>query len=379
MVQNGIDCILRDGHELRGARIGLITSPSGVSRRLRSTADILYERFRLCALYSPEHGIRGDVTAGGAVESFTDTKTGLPVYSLYGGENRPEPETLNGIDMLVMDVQDIGCRYYTYISTMRNAMEECAKANITFAVLDRINPIGGAEVEGNRLSERFRSFVGTAPIPQRHGMTLGELAGLFNAEYSIGCKLTVIKAEGWDRRRRFDETDLCWVNPSPNMPGIDAALLYPGTCLFEGTNLSEGRGTTKPFEMIGAPWLDGESLADKLNKEMLPGVIFRPVYFQPSASKHKDQSCKGMQIHVIDRDAVKPVAMGLRILEIMREQSGVNFEWLPPSRADSTYFIDLLAGTDELRKTGPTAAFIEKWEAEAEDFRALREKYLLYE
>jgi uncharacterized protein YbbC (DUF1343 family) len=375
MIECGVDRLDQEGKFLKGLRLGLVTSPSGVDRDLVPTLEVLRGRYRLTALYAPEHGARGDVEAGGAVASYKDPRTGLPVFSLYGGGNRPAPAALDGIDLLVMDVQDVGCRYYTYIATLRGCMEACAQAGKAFALLDRPNPIGGA-VEGNLPDNALLSFVCAAPIPQRHGLTMGELARLFNGEYGIGCALTVVPMGGWRRRLYWDQLGLCWVNPSPNMPGLDAALLYPGTCLLEGTNLSEGRGTTRPFEMFGAPWLSAEALADALNGERLPGLRFRPVYFRPAASKHQGELCQGAQAHITDRQALRPLAAGLRILEILRQQSGGHFAWTPPGEG-GRHFIDLLAGSPLLREEG--ARYPETCAAGAAAFKKLRPRYFLYE
>jgi uncharacterized protein YbbC (DUF1343 family) len=269
----------------------------------------------------------------------------------------------------------VGARFYTFISTMYNAMEECARAGKTFVVLDRFNPINGLAVEGNILDLRFRSFVGIAPIPQRHGMTMGELALFFNKECGINCDLKVIPLAGWKREQFGDETGYPWVNPSPNIPGLDAALLFAGTCIFEGTNISEGRGTTKPFEMIGAPWLDGEALAETLNAQKLPGFIFRSLYFKPWAHKFKDELCKGVQVHIIDRKLVSPVKMGLSLLEAIQAQDSGRFAWRPPVK--DRYFIDLLAGTDTLRK-GQGAEYRGACEEGAARFLSARRPYLLY-
>jgi uncharacterized protein YbbC (DUF1343 family) len=258
---------------------------------------------------------------------------------------------------------------------MFNAMEECAKAGTAFVVLDRCNPINGLDVEGNIPDIRFRSFVGIAPIPQRHGLTMGELAGFFNRECGINCDLKIIPVRGWKREQFGDELGIPWVNPSPNIPGVDAALVYPGTCIFEGTNVSEGRGTTRPFEMIGAPWLDAEALADTLNAQRLPGLIFRPVYYKPWTGKYKDELCKGVQIHVVDRRLISPVKAGLRMLEAIRDQNPAQFEWRPPTEDRS--FIDLLAGTDMLRK-GAAAEYYAACEKGGASFAEQRKPYLLY-
>jgi len=380
-VLNGIDRLLTEDFCLKGKRLGLITNHSGLTKTLVSTIDVLKERFDLVALFGPEHGIRGDIEAGGKVDTYTDKRTGLPVYSIYGNnldsgeDNRPAADTLLNIDILLLDIQDVGCRFYTYESTMYNSMEACAKAGKTFVVLDRINPINGADVEGNILDIKFRSFVGIGPVPNRHGMTLGELARWYNSECGIGCSLEVIPVSGWKREMYGDETNLQWVNPSPNIPNIGAALLYPGTCLFEGTCVSEGRGTTRPFELIGAPWLDADALAETLNARHLPGVIFRPAAFLPSFSKFAGEFCRGVQLHITDRNTIRPVTTAIALLEAIRDQGGEKFTWL--QSASKRYFIDRLAGTDILRKgsAGEYLALCEKGEKE---FTLKRRPYLIY-
>jgi uncharacterized protein YbbC (DUF1343 family) len=353
----------------------LITAPTGLTATLVSTIDILRRGFTLTALFSPEHGVRGNIDDGASVAAYTDTRTGLMVYSLYSGDSAAIAYHIDDIDALVIDIQDIGCRYYTFISTMLGAMSAAAAAGKLFVVLDRYNPINGVTVEGNIPASGYLSFIGCAAIPQRHGMTMGELARLFNAD--IGCDLRVVPVAGWRREQYGDETGIPWVNPSPAMPSIDTALLYPGTCLFEGTNVSEGRGTTRPFEMIGAPWLDAELLAETLNAQQIPGLIFRPAYFKPWASKHSGQYCHGVQTHVIDRASVAAVKTGVAMIEAVREQSGGQFEWRKPSSEHSRHFIDLLTACDTLRVHG-AAEYLAACEKDAASFQTLRTPYLLY-
>jgi uncharacterized protein YbbC (DUF1343 family) len=380
-VLNGIDRLLTEDFGLKGKRLGLISNHSGLTKSLVSTIDVLKERFDLVALFGPEHGIRGDIEAGGNVDTYTDKRTGLPVYSIYGnssneGENnRPAADTLEDIDVLLMDIQAVGCRFYTYESTMHNSMEACAKAGKTFVVLDRVNPINGANVEGNILDIKFRSFVGIGPVTNRHGMTMGELARFYNRERGIGCDLEVISISGWKREMYGDEAGFNWVNPSPNIPNIDAALLYPGTCFFEGTCVSEGRGTTRPFELIGAPWLDADTLAETMNAKNLPGLIFRPAAFLPSFSKFAGEFCRGVQLHITDRRKVRPVAAAINLLEAIRGQGGEKFSWL--QSANDRYFIDLLAGTDILRK-GSTGEYLDLCEKGEKEFVEKRQPYLIY-
>lgn len=378
-VKNGIDVIDKYSRLFEGKRLGLVTGPTGLNKNLESTIDILNERFDLKALYSPEHGVRGNFQAGVHVGTYIDDKTGITVFSLYGDSRKPTKEMLENIDVLVMDIQDIGSRYYTYLYTMSYCMQTCKENNKTFVYLDRMNPIGGTAVEGGILDTEFASFVGLHPITPRYGLTAGELAMFFNTECNIGCELEIVRIEGWERDMYFSDTDLIWVNPSPNMTSMDAAILYNGTCLFEGTNISEGRGTTKPFEMIGAPWLDPFRLAQRMNGMKLPGVIFRPVYFEPAFSKHKGEQCKGVQVHVTDYKAVRPVEAGIHLLYEIMDFDGSRMEWLPPYRGNGKYFIDLLTGgTDvRLRRFGADE-LMEKWDRESSLFRLQKQKYHLY-
>lgn len=387
--RSGLDVLLTDKLGLiKGRRVGLITNHTGVDGRLQSGVDRLanHRDVRLTALFGPEHGLRGDVQAGDEVASYTDERTGLPVYSLYGATKdtrKPTAEMLADVDILLCDLQDGGSRYFTYVYTMAYALEAAAEAGIAYAVLDRPNPIGGAAVEGNVLHPDFRSFVGAYALPMRHGMTMGEIATLLNANYDIGADLHVIPMDGWRRDAYFWETGLPWVSPSPNVPTPHTLVAYPGTCLFEGTNMSEGRGTTRPFEWIGAPWIDGHAWSEQLNGLSLAGVMFRPVHFTPTFSKHHGVPCQGVEVHVTDPRQFRPVATGLHLLATARDQNPDEFAWLPPYRPGGRQFIDLLAGTDALR-LGLDAGrdvddFLEAWEQDAEQWLPLRERSLLYE
>lgn len=378
-VKNGIDVIEKYSHVFEGKKLGLISAPTGVDKNLKSTIDILNEKFDLRALYSPEHGIRGNLQAGAAVDTYIDESTGITVYSLYGKNKKPSAEILKDIDVLIFDIQDIGSRYYTFIYTMSYCMESCAENDKTFVVLDRPNVIGGEAVEGNILNMNFKSFVGMKPITPRYGLTIGEMAMLMNKEFNINCRLEVVRLEGWRRDAYFDDTDLLWINPSPNIASVDAAVLYNGTCLFEGTNISEGRGTTKPFEMIGAPWLDAYKLADIMNNKNFFGVKFRPVYFEPAFSKHKGELCRGVQVHVIHKRAVRPVEIGIHLLYEIMDMDREKFQWLAPFKEGAHHFIDFLAGTDEVRlRKFEAAEFAEKWKKESNEFKKIKEKYHLY-
>ena len=377
----GIEVLLEQRLDLlRGKRVGLVTNATGLDSRFRSDVDrfATHPDFTLVALFGPEHGVRGDVQAGDKVASSRDAATGLPVHSLYGAHREPTPAMLAGIDVLVFDIQDVGARFYTYPYTLAGVMRAARRAGIPVIVADRPDPLGGVEVEGPVLDPALASFVGLYPIPIRHGMTIGELALLFNAEFGIGAEPHVVAMQGW---RRGDEPlrgVLPWVPPSPNMPTPDTALVYPGMGLLEGTNVSEGRGTTRPFETIGAPWVDARALAERLNAMALPGVRFRPTWFTPSFSKHAGRACGGVQLHVTDRAAFRPVRTGVAVLKALHDQHPQDFDFLPGKPP----FFDRLAGVPWLREAilrGDTLDAIEaRWQAPLADFLRLRQRHLLY-
>ena len=326
-VLNGIDALReRNFAPLAGKRVGLITNHTGLAADGVSTIDLLFQTdvCKLTALFSPEHGIRG--TADEKVNSSVDKATGLPVYSLYGETRRPTPEMLRGIDVLVFDIQDIGARFYTYITTMAYAMEAAAQADMPFYVLDRPNPIGGLKIEGPMLDADKTSFTGYMPMPVRHGMTAGELARYFNAENRIGAKLEVIAMKGWRRSHMFWDTGQVWVNPSPNMRSLTAAIMYPGVCLLERTNVSIGRGTDKPFETVGAPWIQPDRFAGLLREAGLPGVEFVPLYFTPDSSTHKNVRCGGVNLVITDPGKLNSVSLGLTLISVLRKLYPVKFE-----------------------------------------------------
>ncbi len=380
-VRPGIEVLLADSaHLVRGRALGLITNHTGVTRDRATTIDVLaaWPETRLVALFSPEHGIRGREEAGVAVSSGVDATTGLPVHSLYGETRKPTPEMLRDVDVLAFDIQDVGTRYFTYVSTMALAMEAAAEADIPFVVLDRPNPLGGALVHGGVLDTAYASFVGLYPVPARHGLTVGELARLFNDRFGIGARLHVVPTSGWRRDAWFDETGLPWIAPSPNMPSLASATHYPGVCLFEGTNLSVGRGTETPFQVIGAPWLDGSDLAARLNARGLAGVRFEPVTFTPTApgdGKFDGQSVQGIRFVVTDREAYDPVLAGVAALLDSHRLSGERWAW-------SAEHFDRLAGTGTRRAGIDSAATLEEltasWDAQILDFRGLRRPYLIY-
>lgn len=381
-VLTGIDVLVRDGAGvLANQRVGLITNQTGRTRDGRSTIDALagLPDVRLVALFSPEHGIRGAAQAGVRIESGRDSVTGLPIHSLYGDTRKPTPDMLDGLDVLVFDIQDIGARYYTYVWTMALSMQAAAENGLSFVVLDRPNPIGGTRVDGNVLDRAFSSFVGLYAVPMRHGMTAGELARWIVTTRQLGVALTVIPMSGWRRDMRFEETGLAWLAPSPNMPGIESARHYPGTCLFEGTNLSVGRGTAEPFRQIGAPWLDGETLASRLTARGLPGVRIEPVTFTPATpgdAKHDGVLVRGIRLTVTDVALYDPAATAVAALvEIFA------------MHADQLTFraaaFDRLAGTDQLRLSvlrGESApAIAGSWTTGRDQFLLERARVLLYE
>ena len=379
-VRPGIEVFLADPPAaVRGKRIGLITNQTGVDRAGTLSIDRLAasDAVELVALFSPEHGIRGAADPGEKVASGTDERTGLPVHSLYGDTRKPTPEMLRGIEALVFDIQDVGSRTYTYVYTMALGMQAAAEARIPFVVLDRPNPVGGRVVEGNLLDTAFATFVGMYPIPVRHGLTAGELARLFHAEFGVGAEPVVVPARGWRREAWFDGTGLPWVAPSPNIPRLESAIHYPGTVFFEGTNLSAGRGSSHPFEQAGAPWLDAPAIVREMNARGLPGVRFEAVDFTPARpgdGKFDGVPLRGVRLVLTNRDAYRPVSTSLLLIEAIRRRHREDFRW-----AQSHF--DRLAGTDRLRgaiEAGTLAEALREWDADAARFEAARRPYLLY-
>ncbi len=377
-VTPGIEVLIQvESALLNGKKLGLITNQTGVDRNLRHDVDLLKKMkdVQLIALFAPEHGILGIVQAGDKVENSTDPSTGLPIYSLYGKNVQPTPEMLQGIDVLLYDIQDAGLRFYTYISTLAECMKAAAANHVSFLVLDRPAPLNGIQVEGNVLEEQFQSMVGPFPIPVRYGLTPGELAMWIRDHLHLDLRLKVIRMKNWHRCQWYDETGLSWVPPSPNLPTLESALVYAGTCFLEGTNVSEGRGTAKPFEFLGAPWIDGPQLAEQLNALGLPGVRFRPVSFSPNFSKFRGETCQGVQIHVIDRSVFSPVQMGLRILLVLRQRYPREFSW------QGKHF-DRLVGNGvarlDIERGESWEAISGRWLAPLRQFLDQRDKYLLY-
>ena len=381
MIQCGIDRIREYDRVFRGKRLGLITSASGVDRRLTSTVDRLAESYGLTALFSPEHGLRGNVEAGGNVDTYRDPDTGVMVYSLYGQAGRKlSPERLREVDAVVYDIQDLGVRYYTFISTMYYAMQSCSEAGKELIILDRPDPLGGLAVEGNVVEPGYESFVGVYSLCMRYGLTVGELAAMMHKEGNYTCPLTVIPVSGWKRSMLHPETDLVWMMPSPNIPKFESALVYSGTCLFEGTNLSEGRGTTAPFEIIGAPFVDGRVLAKAMNGKKLPGVLFSPAYFTPTASKHQGIACQGVHIHVTDPRAFLAADTGVELLFEIKNRWPEEFQFLSTTPEWGRPFSQVLFGGPEIMEEGMTAEKIrEKFSQDSQAFAKRMEAYQLYD
>ncbi|WP_435528656.1 exo-beta-N-acetylmuramidase NamZ family protein [Exiguobacterium profundum] len=377
-VELGVDRLMENPEILKGKRVGLITNPTGINAERTSIVDLFDQSddFELTALYGPEHGVRGDAQAGSTVSSYIDDVTGLPVYSLYGATKKPTAEMLQDVDVLVFDIQDVGTRYYTYIYTMAYAMEAAAENDIPFVVLDRPNPQGGLRVDGPVLDPDYSSFIGLYPIPLKHGMTVGELARLFNTEYQIQADLEVVKMKGWKRSMMYEDTGLPFVMPSPNMPTTDTVNVYPATGLFEGTNLSEGRGTTKPFQLIGAPYIKAHDYANELNELELPGVAFRAASFTPTFSKHAGKLTHGVEVYVTDPARFESTRTGIAMIQTAHDMYPDDFEFL------ANDFITKLTGNayvkDMILEGAPLEDILMKIEDERDAFLPIRKEYLLY-
>jgi uncharacterized protein YbbC (DUF1343 family) len=386
-VRSGLEVLLGDDAvRLRGRRVGLLAHPASVDRHLRHAVPLLQAVLGadLRVLFGPQHGLRGE-TQDNMIEwdGYRDRVTGLPVHSLYGEHRRPTAAMLADLDVLVIDLQDVGARYYTFVWTLLLCLEACAEAGKSVLVLDRPNPLGGA-VEGNVLDMAWRSFVGLAPIPMRHGMTIGELAGWLRAHFALAVDLEVLPLQGWRRDHDFEDTGLPWVMPSPNLPTVETAVVYPGACLLEGTLLSEGRGTTRPFEIVGAPWIEPDRLVGALVALDLPGLVLRPLHFQPTFQKHAGRLCGGLQVHVTDRRRFEPVLTYLAILTEARRLWPDHFAWqAPPYEYEHEKLpIDILAGGPALREAveagADPRAVAARWRREAEAFAAAAAGSLLY-
>jgi uncharacterized protein YbbC (DUF1343 family) len=372
---------------IRGERVGLVCNQASVDHDLRHSADVLRSNqgVNLKALFGPQHGIRGDVQDNMVETPHTlDKETGLPVYSLYSETREPTEEMLADLDVLVCDLQDVGCRIYTFVYTIANCMRAAAKFGKRVVVCDRPNPINGVSVEGNVLETEFASFVGQYPIPTRHGMTAGELARTFNSHWGINCELEVLTMEGWSRDLWFDETDAPWVIPSPNMPTLDSATVFPGTVHLEGTQVSEGRGTTRPFELVGAPYVEAAEFERHLQAIGLPGVRFRASNFLPTFQKHAGSVCGGVQIHVTDRQSFKPVLTGVAVVKACFDLYAESFRWKEPpyEYVFDKHPFDVISGTDALRQSIERGDSLEEirnsWAGGLSEFESLRSEYLLY-
>lgn len=381
-VQAGLDVVAGHKELFAGRRIGIIANHTSLNGDGQDIVAVFkgMEGVRVVALFSPEHGFRGIEEAGRSIDNQVDRVSGLPIHSLYGDTKKPTPQMLADVDVLVFDIQDVGARFYTYLYTMSLAMEAAAECGKRFVVLDRPNPINGVQVEGKILEPPFASFVGLYPIPVRYGMTVGELARMINGEgwlaKGVRADLTVVPMTGWRRAMWYDRTGLRFIKPSPNMPDVETAAIYPGLCLLEGTNISEGRGTPKPFRQFGAPWIDSNALTGRLNALNLPGLRFTPTSFVPTSSKHQDQRCHGVEIIITDRDELEPFRAGVAIIDVLFRMAGEKFEW------KAAHF-DRLCGTATIREAITAKRSLEDlralWNAECKTFRRSRQRYLLYQ
>jgi len=385
-VHLGSDRVL-ESDTLDGRRVGVVCNPASVDGELRHIVDRLaqHPRAQLTAVFGPQHGFRSDVQENMIETGHSrDADRRVPIYSLYSETRQPTAKMLRDLDVLVIDLQDVGTRIYTYIYTMAHCLIAGRMHGVKVIVCDRPNPIGGMGVEGPMLVSGFESFVGQYPIPMRHGMTIGEIARLFNDQFSIGADLQVVPMTGWRREAYWDETGLPWVLPSPNIPTVDTAAVYPGSVLFEGTNVSEGRGTTKPFELLGAPWVVSESFTDAMNRLDLPGVRFRPVVFEPTFHKHAGISCGGCQIHVTNRATFPAVETGVALMSAFRAADPQRFRWRDPpyEYEQNKPPIDILAGSSDLREQiergTPARTIARSWEDAVGEFTRLRTRFLMY-
>lgn len=376
----GIERVDEFKHIFENKKVGLITNPTGIDSNFKSSIDILREKTNLVGLFSPEHGVRASIQAGVKLDTYIDDETGITVYSLYGASKKPSKEVMDNIDVMTIDIQDCGSRYYTFIYTMAYCMMACAEHDKEFVVFDRPNPVNCTKVEGNIIDiEKYRSFVGYYPITQRHGMTMGELAKLFNEEYNINCKLIVIEMLNYERWMDFEDTKLPWVIPTPNLPTVATAYVYNATCIFEGTNVSEGRGTTTPFELIGAPWIKAERLSEELNSYNLPGVHFRPQYFTPTFAKYQGELCGGVFVHITDRKLFEAVKTSWVMLYHIRTKYAEHFSVNKPYVEGRPCLFEYEAGEEAVVKNSiPLAEQLEHIERDSKIFKEISQKYYIY-
>jgi len=384
-VRSGIDVLEGTRHEkITGRRLGVITNPTGLASDFRSSIEVItgLRDSKLTALFACEHGLRGQLQAGKHVDDEVDPVFGVPVYSLYGSTRKPNADMLKDVDTVIFDIQDLGVRFYTYMTTLLYVMEACAEHGKSLLVLDRPNPLGGERCEGGLLKPGYESMVGGWQIPICTGMTIGEFARMANDIRGTGCDLDVIKLDGWSRGMDYIDTGLPWVLPSPNIPTMDTVRLYSGTCFFEGTNLSEGRGTTRPFEWIGAPWVNGDELAKRFNACELPGIHAHSMYMTPTFSKHQGESCGGVMLFVTRPAEVEAVRTGLVLLHLVSRMYPEQFQWLSPPEGRKRYFIDLLTGSEDVRfhihEEAGLKRIVSEWNVDAERWRTMRAPYLLY-
>jgi uncharacterized protein YbbC (DUF1343 family) len=374
----GIDQISEYQELFTNKRVGLITNPTGLNSDFVSSIDILNEQTSLRALFAPEHGIRGELQAGVHLDDYVDSKTNIPVFSLYGKNKKPSKEMMDMIDILVFDIQDVGSRFYTYVYTMAYAMEACKEHHKTMVILDRPNPLG-TKVEGTILDLTYRSFVGYYPITERYGLTIGELALLFNNEFDIHCDLEIIPLKDYDRRLDYIDLNIPFIMPSPNIPTPLTTYAYLSTCFFEGTNMSEGRGTTKPFFIVGSPFMNVTEVLNKLKEFDLPGVTFRSLYFTPTFSKWQGENCQGIELIITDKKVYEPVKTGYILFDIIKN-THKEFEVLPPFKEGRPHFLDFLNGNDFLRTSRiPLEEQLKLLEDDSKEFTKVKRRYHLYE
>lgn len=380
MVSVGIDNIDEYRGLLSDGRVGLLTSVTGRNTAGRPAIDVLREICNLTALFAPEHGIRGNIDAGAGVETYMDPSTGLPVYSLYGdGGKHFTEEQLDCFDILVYDIQDIGVRFYTFLSTLHNAIQDCGSAGKRLVVLDRPNPLGGTIVEGGVLDMKYSSFVGCYPLPVRYGLTSGEVANMMNTEQKYGCDLHVVPCGGWSRASLFSDWGRVWRPPSMGLPTFETTLVYAGTCLLEGTNISEGRGTSAPFRMLGAPFIDAELMSAEFNRIGLEGIVSTPAWFKPTASKCTGEQCAGILLHVTDQASLRPVTVGLELLYLLKRLYEREFTFLPPQKPGGRPFITLLCGNNDLLTDWNCDELLDRYEMESLEFAHRKQTFHLYD
>lgn len=379
MVTFGVDHLKEYKQWLSDAKVGLLTNITGRDSKNESTINVLKRMCNLTVLFGPEHGVRGDFGAGEHVDSYTDPVTGLLVYSLYGGTGKHfTQEMLDSFDVLVYDIQDIGVRFFTYISTLYHVLQDLSNTGKTLIILDRPNPLGGDEVEGNVLDMKFCSFVGCYPMPIRYGLTCAEAALMMNTEQQLGCDIKVIPCEGWKRSSLFSDWGKVWLPPSPALTSFETTLLYPGICLLEGTNLSEGRGTAAPFRMIGADFIESEELMEVFNCAKLEGVTATPAWFTPTTSKHQGVKCGGILLHVTDQSVIKPVKVGITLLDIIRKLYPKQYQSLAPYRVGGRPMLALLSGNDTLLNNWDMNELLEQYEKDSNAFIKRKHKFHLY-